>query len=147
MQEIPEKVFIDGLAQSRGIIVFYRDNPSLKFLLIKSAQGGHWTFPKGHMHKGEEDLECARREVWEETGLKDLEVLDGFLQSECYRSFGDEKCVKYFLGETHSKDFVIDNEEVSDAEWLDYESASDRLTYERSKETLLSAKKFLDENL
>lgn len=38
-------------------------------LLVKS-QGGKWSFPKGHCEGGQEtDLECAKRELYEETSV------------------------------------------------------------------------------
>jgi 8-oxo-dGTP diphosphatase len=37
----------------------------------KNAHGnGTWAFPGGHLEHGEEIMECARREVREETGLQ-----------------------------------------------------------------------------
>ncbi len=55
-----------------------------KILLIKrkgSHAAGQWAPPGGHIDYGESVLECARREVKEETGLeiKNLEV-KGFTQ-------------------------------------------------------------------
>src|SRR4051812_12305921 len=44
--------------------------------MIKNHNGnGAWLFPKGHVEPGETDEETARREVGEETGLHDLELL------------------------------------------------------------------------
>lgn len=40
------------------------------FLVIKGRKTGIWSFPKGHCRPGEEPLECARREIQEETGLQ-----------------------------------------------------------------------------
>lgn len=44
-------------------------NANGEVLLVKS-QGGKWSFPKGHCEGGQEtDLECARRELYEETSV------------------------------------------------------------------------------
>jgi len=40
-----------------------------QFLLVKGRQTGIWSFPKGHSIKGETPLECAKREIREETGI------------------------------------------------------------------------------
>jgi bis(5'-nucleosidyl)-tetraphosphatase len=39
-----------------------------------------WDLPKGHLDRGETELQCALRELREETaiGADDIEVLDGF---------------------------------------------------------------------
>lgn len=44
--------------------------------LVQSRRSGFWTFPKGHVDEGETDEEAARREIAEEAGLSDLELLD-----------------------------------------------------------------------
>ena len=41
----------------------------------KNSHGNHtWNFPGGHLEFGEEIIECARREVREETGMEILNV-------------------------------------------------------------------------
>jgi 8-oxo-dGTP pyrophosphatase MutT (NUDIX family) len=44
------------------------------YLLIQH-QKGHWAFPKGHKDSSESDLEAAQRELREETGLTDYQLL------------------------------------------------------------------------
>jgi len=39
-------------------------------LLVKGRKSKKWSFPKGHIKNGESDLECARRELMEETGIR-----------------------------------------------------------------------------
>lgn len=39
-------------------------------LLVKGwKKSGTWSFPRGKINKGEDDLDCAIREAWEETGF------------------------------------------------------------------------------
>lgn len=66
-----------------GVLVL-RDEPEgtsgrrQSFLLMKHAH--RWDLPKGHVDDGETDLECALRELKEETGIKpkDIELIPGF---------------------------------------------------------------------
>ena len=44
-------------------------------MVRRSNSDGAWLFPKGHPEDGEDDEATARREVAEETGLSDLELL------------------------------------------------------------------------
>jgi 8-oxo-dGTP pyrophosphatase MutT (NUDIX family) len=36
---------------------------------VKGVLSGKWSFPKGHMENNETSLQCATRELFEETGL------------------------------------------------------------------------------
>jgi len=58
-----------------GIVVF---NPIIqKFLILQSDNG--FDLPKGHLEPGEDELDGARRECWEETGLRPRIVPDWHL--------------------------------------------------------------------
>jgi len=47
----------------------------IQVLLIQDAKN-RWTIPKGHIENGEDARETAIREIGEETGLKNVKVLD-----------------------------------------------------------------------
>lgn len=70
---------------------------SWSFLLMKHAH--RWDLPKGHLDEGETDLECALRELREETGIKtkEIELFPGFLWQTNYevnsKRFG-QRCHK-----------------------------------------------------
>ena len=53
--------------------------------LILNYSYGHWDFPKGNIEKGETEIETVFREVSEETGIKDIQILDGFRQQITYK--------------------------------------------------------------
>jgi len=48
-------------------IILVSGNPISSFLLMRHAD--RWDLPKGHVDPGETDLECALREMEEETGI------------------------------------------------------------------------------
>lgn len=60
-------------------VLLVRGEPIEQFLLMKHAD--RWDLPKGHVDPGETDLECALRELQEETGIApdDVEIDPGFL--------------------------------------------------------------------
>ena len=58
-----------------GGIVFRRDEKgAIEILLIQDAKD-RWTIPKGHIEEGETAQQTAKREIGEEAGLKEVDVL------------------------------------------------------------------------
>ena len=60
--------------KSAGAVVFRKEKEPLYLLLHYEAK--HWDFPKGHVEENESDNETVKREVEEETGIKDIEIID-----------------------------------------------------------------------
>lgn len=54
--------------KSCGFLLFRRE-PELSFLLMRHP--ARWDLPKGHVDTGEDELQCAYRELQEETGIKE----------------------------------------------------------------------------
>lgn len=60
--------------KSCGVLIT-RGRPIREFLLMQHRH--RWDLPKGHIDPGETDIECALREMWEETGIpEDAVTLD-----------------------------------------------------------------------
>lgn len=55
-----------------------KPNKVRKILFVK-GKSGYYSFPKGRMQEGENNYECASREVYEETGIKISEHFLKFL--------------------------------------------------------------------
>ena len=134
--------------KSCGIVLFNSD----EFLLIQhpsksNGDEGHWDFPKGHVEGNETELETAKRELVEETGIVDFRLLDGFRHRiEYVFQKGNEmvpKEVIFFLAESNTKDVVLSSEHQNFA-WLSDNSAYDKLTYINAKEVLAAVKIFLE---
>ena len=84
--------------KSCGALVYrITQNGQKELLFIKHRHGTHWSFPKGHMEEGENEVQTALREVKEETGL-DIDLEGDFRQSvEYYPKPNVKKQVVYFL--------------------------------------------------
>lgn len=127
---------------SFGTIPFrWRDGAPL-YLLIRHL-GGHWAFPKGHKKKNETDVEAARRETREETGLEPLELLDESTFAEQYvvRKKGKSmlKTVTYYIARMPSDEVRIQASEIREYAWLNYREALDRFTFPDGAEILKQA--------
>ncbi len=129
--------------RSCGAVIF-KDG---KYLLLK-YEWGHWGFVKGNIEKGESLEKTFLREAEEEAGLKkeDLEIIYGFKEkiSYFYRKEGKIifKEVIYLLAESKTFDVKLSYEHT-DYEWLPYEEALEKITYENDKKVLRKAHEFL----
>ncbi|MBW2980992.1 NUDIX domain-containing protein [Candidatus Woesearchaeota archaeon] len=130
---------------SAGAVIFRIKDGKPEFLLLHYA-AGHWEFVKGHVEKGEEDISTVKREAEEEAGIKDLRILDGFVDkiTYFYKSKGEtvSKEVNFYLGETKTKEVKLSFEHQG-FEWLGYEESMEKLTFKNAKETLRKAQVFL----
>ncbi len=131
------------MKKSCGAIIFYRENSKILFLLLKYPN--YWGFPKGESEKNESEIETAKREIKEETGL-DVNFIFGFRHEHEYSYYLKGKLITkkaiLFLAESKTKDVKI-SWEHEDYKWLDYENALKLLTYEKDKEALKKAYEYL----
>ena len=119
--------------KSCGAIVYRRFHGNIEILLIKHINSGHWSFPKGHVEGDETELETARREIKEETGL-DVILDQTFRETVSYSPKRDtQKVVVYFLALARHYDFVPQEEEIAEIRWVDIVRATRMLTYENDK--------------
>ena len=111
---------------SAGVIVVRREGGSLYYLLLRVYT--YWDFPKGIVEPGEDPHQTARREVEEETGLKDLT----FAWGHDYREtppYGRGKVARYYTAETRQPQVVLPvnpelkHPEHHEARWVTYEEA------------------------
>ena len=133
-----------GYEVSAGVILF-RNRPQREYLLLD--YGSHWDFPKGHIEKGEDPVATARRELREETGIRDARFVSGYMERMryFYRRAGEQmrKVVIYFLAETAGEEVILSDEHCGYA-WLSYEEALQRLTFKTAKDLLTKAHNFLE---
>ena len=140
-----------SMEMSAGAIIFSKEKGKICYLLLNYAALGrvqrtYWGFPKGHIEKGEKTSETIRREVREETGLKDIQFIDGFKETEKYFfKKGTKtifKIVFYLLAQTQIKEIKISFEHIG-YKWLPFEETLKQLTFKNAKEILKKADNFL----
>ena len=120
--------------KSCGAVIFRKHHGNTELLLIKHTNGGHWSFPKGHVEPGETEAETARREVREETGLE-VQIDTSFREVVSYSPRKDTiKNVVYFLAWVTSKEIHPQPEEVSQVKWVEISLAPRRFNYEKDRQ-------------
>jgi 8-oxo-dGTP diphosphatase len=102
--------------------------------VVHRPRYGDWSLPKGKADPGESDADCARREVWEETGLTC--VLGPELPSTRYRdNKGRDKVVRYWAMEPIEGSFSP-NSEIDEVRWLPVDEALSLLSYDHDRPVL-----------
>ena len=130
--------------KSCGFVVYKNDGGRRLYLIIKQTNGDVG-FPKGHVEEGESEIDAAIRELYEETGLC-VDIIDGVRYSTEYPIPGRADNVKravYFLGEAKSDKIKIQEEELIEADFLSFEDAMCRLSFESTRQILRSAESML----
>jgi 8-oxo-dGTP pyrophosphatase MutT (NUDIX family) len=135
-----------------GGIVFRRDeNGKIEILLIQDAKD-RWTIPKGHIEEGETAQVTARREIGEEAGLTNVEML-GWLGKIHFRYRRVDKLVlmttQIYLVKAKGDTNSIKKEEwMNGIRWFKFHDALDAIEYEDiGKLMLLAMKRIRQENL
>ena len=116
--------------KSCGGIIFYNGKQNTKILLVKNTNGKYWSFPKGHIEQGETEKETAAREIKEETGL-DVDIKKDFREVSDYCPFGKiRKHVVFFLAQAFTDDVKIQEEEIAEYIWVDFQQARKICSYD-----------------
>jgi len=121
-----------------------KGDPIQSFLLMKHPK--RWDLPKGHVDEGETEMQCALRELEEETGITagDITVDPNFRYQLQYvvnykKKFGGEdalKTVVYFLARL-DKEVELNLTEHGDAQWFAWDPP--HLIQEQTINPLLAA--------
>jgi phosphoribosylformimino-5-aminoimidazole carboxamide ribotide isomerase len=125
--------------RSAGIVPFRQGANGPEFLLLFNLFFDQWQFPRGGVARGESDIDCARRELQEETGLSVLRLFEDCRIELNYvatiRDYDIERTVVYFLAEVESGEVCLGHENHCEARWETAQDAWELLT-ETSPEQL-----------
>lgn len=135
--------------RSAGFVLFRVDPATGRRLYLLLDYGRHWDYAKGHVEAGEDDLTAARRELKEETGIEQIEVIADFSHEIDYYFRSNKrgvihKAVRYFAARTESSEVILSDEHVGHC-YLPYEAALAKLTYATARAVLRAAGEFLGE--
>lgn len=130
---------------SGGIVFkFTKDKKDIEVLLIQDSKG-RWTIPKGHIEPGETAKMTARREVAEETGLKNVSVL-AWLGKIHFKYRRLDKLVLmttqvYLIQALDDHEMPIGEKWMKGIKWFPFAEALDAIEYEDIEKLMLIAKK------
>ena len=116
--------------RAAGAVVFRRTGGGVRLLVLRAYK--NWDFPKGTVEPGEDQLQAAKREIVEETGLAELDYPFG----EEYREtlpYAGNKVARYYLAETTEHDIELPvspelgRPEHHEYRWVSFDEAEDLL--------------------
>jgi putative (di)nucleoside polyphosphate hydrolase len=103
---------------------------------VVSQHGRSWSLPKGGIDPGEDVRAAAEREIWEETGIRELEyVADlGSFQRQARNpdetlNMAKRKEIRIFLFRTSVETLAPQDRANPEARWIDAEAVPDVLTF------------------
>ncbi len=126
--------------KSCGAIVYRKFHGNIELLLIKNQNGGHWSFPKGHVEGTETEEETAVREIMEETGIQ-VALDTSFRHVITYAPKKETtKDVIYFLARALTYDYTPQEEEIAQIKWVEINHATSILSYDNDRQLVTLAK-------
>ena len=119
-------------------IIFRRTNGEIEYLLLKRVpqRNGFWQPVTGGVEEGESRMETLYREIYEETGVKNiLRVIEGL---HCFE-FSDPKSNQehvYGVEISSKENIALDGEEHSEYRWCGLQEAVELLHWKENREAL-----------
>jgi ADP-ribose pyrophosphatase YjhB (NUDIX family) len=110
-------------------------------VLVVSQHGTSWSLPKGHIDPCEDPLTAAKREIYEESGIRDVQFVRELGTYERHKigvDGGDDpselKVITMFLFRTTETALRPVDEENPEARWVEKTKVAGLLTHEKDKE-------------
>ncbi|MEM7093444.1 MAG: NUDIX hydrolase [Actinomycetota bacterium] len=124
------------LVMAAGGVIVDPARPS-RVLVVHRPKYDDWSFPKGKLAKNEAPPTCARREVYEETGLV-CELLEELGAVSYETPAGNLKSVRYWLMQPIAGELRA-NDEVDAFTWLKRQQALALLTHDHDHAVAVDA--------
>ena len=109
-------------------------------VLVVSQHGNSWSLPKGHIDSGETPVQAARREIAEESGVRNVEFVKELGSYERFRIGKDGgedrselKKMHFFLFRTAEMKLRPTDPHNPEAQWVDKDKVVALLTHEKDK--------------
>jgi 8-oxo-(d)GTP phosphatase len=142
---------------SYGVVPLYREGRELKVLLVRQisyfdSANKFWILPKGHAEGSESGIEAAKRELREEAGVVDVEIVPEPTFTTSYSFVHEDvqidKTVTYFIGWCASQETSVENQkEIEEVRWVSLSEAKELVTYQNSKDLLEQVEGFLNSTI
>ena len=141
-----DRVAKNPIVAAGGVVAKTLPDDSKEVILVFRAGHNDWSLPKGKLDSGESEVDCAVREVTEETGVE-VEATTRLDSVHYLLPNGTEKTVHFWLmnarGSPPERLETNDPSEVSRVEWIPLDRAINLVTYQSDRGVLKQAKELL----
>lgn len=114
-------------------------------ILIVNQNKNSWSLPKGHIDEGEDALAAARREIEEESGVKELELIKELGTYDRYKigldgkdNLQELKTIQIFLFKTSQMKLHPTDPANPIALWVEKSEVVEYLTHPKDKDFFMS---------
>lgn len=114
-------------------------------VLVANQRGTSWSLPKGHIEEGEDKIQAAKREIFEETGVKDLKLikkLGSYKRCRIAKTGKEDKTewktIFVFLFKTNDLDLKPQDKDNPEAKWMNKQDVAGILTHPKDRDFYLS---------
>lgn len=115
-------------------------------VLVVNQRGISWSLPKGHIEEGENKIAAAKREIFEEAGIKNLELIKKLGSYQRHKIGRDVKIddktelktIFMFLFRTDELDLKPQDKHNPEARWVSKEKVAELLSHPKDKDFFLS---------
>jgi len=132
-------------------ILYRKTNTETQYLLLKriSNRGGFWQPVTGGIEKGETKTQALKREIQEETGIKNLTKIIKNVHTyefrDLFKQENRQRLIKeYAYGvEVSPNEKITISQEHTEHKWCNFKEALKLLKYKENKESLKKLNKIL----
>ncbi len=125
------------IVPAAGGLVWRQAGGERELIVIYRRRRQDWTLPKGKVKEGESWLDCAIREVQEETGFH-VEI-GSHAGCVCYETGAITKVVRYWNMRPIGESRFESSEEVQSVHWMTIREAVKRLDHEGERDLVKQA--------
>ncbi|NCS98980.1 NUDIX domain-containing protein [Candidatus Parcubacteria bacterium] len=133
---------------SYGIIPFYKKDNQIFVCCVHNIKSNEWGLPKGTPEENETSFETAQRELQEETGISEFEIIGGKTFSEKY-SFEQDSAIHnkeniYYIAEVTEMIEINPAIDSKDIKWININEAGSFFKFDAIKQVLKEVSEYLN---
>lgn len=121
-------------------------NKKTRAIALVKMHHNVWGFPKGGIRENENILDAAKREVYEETGIKNVEVIKKLPTYQRANSYNSDEyiTINMYIFETAESDLKQVEYDIAEVKWFSIGQVKEQLTITEDKEYFETVKNQLN---